>query len=145
VPSVFEPISPAGRQVTEAMIADSQRWFLSLVAERRKINTAEVPGLEQGRVFLGREALTHKMVDAIGGEAEVIRYLEDVRKTSKKLRIVDWKPRREGEFSLWRFSLAAIKGMFGGDVDAALFNMDARISPHLLDGLVSVWHPMEKQ
>jgi protease IV len=145
VPSMFEPISPAGRQVTEAMVAESQKWFLGLVTERRKINTADVPGLEQGRVFSGREALTHKLVDAVGGEAEVIRYLEDVKKTPKKLRIVDWKPRREGDFSLWRFSLSALKGVFGRDMDAALLNMDARISPHLLDGLVSVWHPSEKQ
>ncbi len=145
VPSVFEPISPAGRQATEAMIADSQKWFLSLVTERRKITTSEVPGLELGRVFLGREALTYKLVDAIGGESEVIRYLEEVRKTPKKLRIVDWKPRREGDFSFWRFSLNAIVGMFGGDTSTTLLNMESRISPYLLDGLVSVWHPVENQ
>jgi protease IV len=145
VPSLFEPISPAGRQVTESMVAESQRWFLSIVTDRRKIDTAAVPGLEQGRVYSGREALTHKLVDAVGGETEVLRYLEGERKTPKNLRIVDWKPRRDVDFSLWRFSLSAIKGLFGGDADAALFNMDARISPHLLDGLVSVWHPMEKQ
>jgi protease IV len=145
VPSMFEPLSPAGRQVTEAMVAESQKWFLGLVTERRKIRTAEVPGLEQGRVYSGREALTHKLVDAVGGEAEVIRYLEEVRNTPKKLSIVDWKPRRETDFSLWRFSLSALKGIFGAGTDAALLNMDARISPHLLDGLVSVWHPIEKQ
>lgn len=145
VPSMFEPISPAGRVATEAMVAESQKWFLSLVTDRRKVNTAEVPGLEQGRIFSGREALTYKLVDSIGGEAEVLRYLEEVRKTPKKLRIVDWKPRRDSEFSWLRLSLSAVKGLFGGDADASLFNMDARISPHLLDGLVSVWHPVEKQ
>ncbi len=145
VPSLFEPLSPAGRQVTEAMIAESQRWFLGLVSDRRKIDTTQVPGLEQGRVFLGREALTYKLVDAIGGESEVIRYLEDVRNTPKKLRIVDWKPRRDSDFSLWRLSLAAIKGVLGGDMDAALLNMETRFAPNLLDGLVSVWHPIEKR
>lgn len=145
VPSMFEPLSPAGRQVTEAMVAESQAWFLGLVRERRKISTAEVPGLEQGRVFSGREALTYKLVDAVGGEAEVVRYLEEVRKTPRNLRIVDWKPRRDSDFSLWRFSLSAIKGLFGWDADAAVLNMDGRISPYLLDGLVSVWHPGEKQ
>ena len=36
----------------------SQRWFVGLVATRRGIDTGSVAGLEQGRVFSGREALS---------------------------------------------------------------------------------------
>ena len=52
---------------------NSQRWFLALVATRRGIDTKSVPGLEQGRVFSGREALDHKLIDQIGGEPEVVQ------------------------------------------------------------------------
>ena len=34
---------------------------------RRGVVTSAIPGLEQGRVFSGREALTHRLVDEIGG------------------------------------------------------------------------------
>ena len=51
-----------------------------------------MPGLEQGRVFSGREALNHKLIDQIGGEAEAVKYLEEQRNVPKGLKIVDWKP-----------------------------------------------------
>ena len=50
------------------------------------------PGLEQGRVFSGREALAYKLVDQIGGEAEAVKYLEEKRNVPKGLKVVDWKP-----------------------------------------------------
>jgi hypothetical protein len=56
-PSMFQPIDEAGRSVAEQMVAESKRWFVGLVATRRNIETPGVPGLEQGRVFSGREAL----------------------------------------------------------------------------------------
>jgi len=51
-PSPFQPIDEAGRAVAEQMVAETQRWFLGLVASRRGIDTKSVSGLEQGpRVF----------------------------------------------------------------------------------------------
>ena len=92
VPSLFEPISPAGRQTAELMVAESQVWFLGLVKSRRAIDTAQVPGLEQGRVFSGREALAYKLVDEIGGEPEAVRWLETKRGIGRNLKIIDWRP-----------------------------------------------------
>ena len=82
------------------MIAESQRWFLGLVETRRGIETANVPGLEQGRVFPGREALAIKLVDEIGGEAEAVEWLEEKRNVAKGLKVVDWKPKRESSWGL---------------------------------------------
>ena len=50
------------------MIDESYRWFVGLVEDRRKIKVADIPGLQSGRIFSGREALQHKLVDQIGGE-----------------------------------------------------------------------------
>ena len=82
-PSPFQPLDEAGRAATEEMVAESQRWFVGLVRTRRGIDTKSVPGLEQGRVFSGRDALNHKLIDQIGGEAEVVRYLEEQRKRAQ--------------------------------------------------------------
>ena len=80
-PSPFQPLDDAGRAAAEEMVAESQRWFLDLVRTRRGIDTKSVAGLEQGRVFSGRDALNHKLIDQIGGEAEVVKYLEEQRKS----------------------------------------------------------------
>src|SRR5262245_31646732 len=107
-PSPFQPLDEPGRQAAEKMVAESQRWFLNLVRTRRTIDTSKVDGLEEGRVFSGREALSHKMIDQIGGEPEVVRYLEDKRGVPKGLKIVDWRARRDSNWSLVRLSTRAL-------------------------------------
>jgi protease IV len=145
VPSMFEPVTPQGRKVSEEMVAESQKWFLNLVTTRRGVVTADIPGLEQGRIYSGREALQHKLVDSIGGESEVLKYLEDVRKTPKSLKIVDWRPRRDTDFGWLRFSAAVLGRMFGSsNAEHQILNIQQGFSASLLDGLVSVWQPAEK-
>lgn len=145
VPSMFEPVSPDGRKLTEAMIAKSQTWFLGLVKDRRGVATAAIPGLEQGRIFSGREALQHKLVDAIGGEAEAVRYLEDKRSTPKDLKIVDWRPRRQADLGWLRLTAHAMAKVFGsGDAGYHILNIEKGFAASLLDGFVSVWQPAEK-
>jgi protease-4 len=142
-PSPFAPADENGLKVMKSMIDDGFKWFLGLVAERRGIKTADVPGLEQGTVFSGREALSHKLVDEIGGEPEAIRWLETARGVPTKLKVVTWKPEREDDFGIVR-SVAT----FGGQVFGATATEMARsigrdgVLPGLaLDGMVSVWHP----
>jgi protease IV len=145
VPSMFEPVSPQGRKVSEEMVAESQKWFLNLVTTRRGVVTADIPGLEQGRIYSGREALQHKLVDSIGGEAEVMKYLEDKRSLPKNLKIVDWRPRRDTDFGWLRFSAGVLGRLFGSsDTESQILNIHAGISTSLLDGLVSVWQPAGK-
>jgi protease IV len=144
-PGLFAPISPGGKQVAEAMVAESQGWFLSLVKSRRGIDTAAVPGLEQGRVYSGREALTHKLVDEIGGEAEAVAWLEGKGVTSR-LRVIDWRPARENSFGVMRSLTSVVAGLWQSSADdgiilAAIDTIRSRLS---LDGLVSVWQPHEK-
>jgi protease IV len=146
-PSPFQPIDEAGKAVTEQMVAETQRWFLGLVASRRGINTASVGGLEQGRVFSGREALAHKLVDQIGGEAEVVAWMEQQRNVTKGLKIVDWKPQRESGWGLGRLSLQALAGLIGdraAEAIAQALGGGETLGRLRLDGLVSVWQGGEK-
>jgi protease IV len=145
-PSPFQPLDEPGRQAAEKMVAESQRWFLNLVRTRRMIDTSKVDGLEEGRVFSGREALSHKMIDQIGGEPEVVKYLEDQRRVPKGLKIVDWKVSRDGDWSLVRLStraLARLTGISAFDQLAQVISED-RLASLRLDGLLSVWHGTER-
>jgi protease IV len=146
VPSMYEPLSPDGRKVTEAMVAESQVWFLELVKSRRGIVTANVPGLEQGRVYSGREALTHKLVDSIGAEPEAVKWLENSKGVTKGLRVVDWKPKRENDFSWLNLAGQALGGIFGlesRDVNRVIGD-ESPLARLTLDGMVSVWQPSNR-
>jgi protease-4 len=145
-PSPFEPLDDAGRALTEQMVAESQRWFVGLVASRRGIDTRGVSGLEQGRVFSGREALASKLVDEIGGEAEAVKYLEEKREVPKGLTVVDFKPKRESEWSFIRLSTAALAKLtgLGAVADVGRLVADDTLGRLRLDGLISVWQGSER-
>jgi protease-4 len=146
VPSPFQPLDEAGRAATEEMVAESFKWFVALVRNRRNVETKSIPGLEQGRVFSGRDALAHKLIDQIGSEPEAIRYLEEQRNVPKGLNIVDVKPQRNSEWSfigLTGHLLGKLTGIPGMG-EAASVLTDERLSRMRLDGLLSIWHGAEK-
>jgi protease IV len=145
-PSPFQPLDDPGRAEIEKMVAESKRWFVDLVRTRRGIDTTSVDGLEQGRVYSGREALTHKLIDQIGSEPEVVKYLEDQRSVPKGLKIVDWKARRDSDWGLLRVAsraLAYVTGIRALDELAHIVS-DDRIGSLRLDGLLSIWHGSER-
>jgi protease IV len=142
-PSMFHAPEEEARQVTKEMVAESQQWFLDLVRNRRKVDPATIPGLSEGRVYSGRMALKHKLVDAIGGEETAVEWLVEQRKLARGLKIVDWKP--ETAVS-WPFAgalsgfLAEVVGETASRLGLAAETGD-QFSRLGLDGFVSVWHP----
>lgn len=145
-PNPFEPASEDARRVMQDTIDDGFRWFLSLVETRRGIVAQNVDGLVQGRIYSGRQALGHKLVDEIGGEVEAVRWLETSRNVTKDLKVVDWKPTAEGP---WGAVTGRVSGATGTALAAALSSLLNLVTlpPSLgrlgLDGLVSVWQPAE--
>jgi protease-4 len=145
-PNPFEPLDDKTRVATQEMVIESYKWFAGLVEDRRKIKVSDVPGLEAGRVFSGREALQHKLIDQIGGEAEARKWLEG-KGVAADLKIVDWKssPSTSG----WLISdmmsrvAHAMFGEAGQGISEALMG-NGRFRTVGLDGLLSVWHPSEK-
>ena len=141
-PSMFRPADEAGRQVAQQMIMEGQEWFLGLVRERRKIVPTTIPGLVEGRIFSGREALKHRLVDEIGGEAAAVAWLTEKRKVPKGLKVVDWKPNQDIDLSVFGVhSLARWLGRAMGFGDLNLIGENNGLRAIALDGLVSVWHP----
>jgi len=140
VPSPFEPTDERARQVTAEMVDDAKVWFVDLVEKRRKIDPDQVPGLTEGRIYSGRQAVKYKLVDQIGDERAALRWLSKERNVPAGLKIVDWKPESEsaGLFG-WLFGSAAeILGIPASKIAAFLSQTSTTLK---LDGLVSVWHP----
>ena len=146
-PSPFQPVDEAGKAAAEQMVAESQRWFVGLVASRRGIDTASVTGLEQGRVYSGREAVANKLIDQIGGEPEAVKYLEEKRGIPKGLKVVDFKPKYESGWGIGSLSISALSRIIGERAAEAighLFNGEEALGRLRLDGLVSVWQGSER-
>lgn len=142
VPSPFQPLDSAGRELTREMVDEAHKWFVGLVADRRSIDPASIPGLTEGRIYSGRQALDLKLIDQIGGEEEAIKWLEEKRKITKDLKVIDWEASDETDGN-WFSGLARTFASWTG---IPLSTVESVLGPNSvlervqLDGLVSVWH-----
>jgi protease-4 len=127
VPSPLEPLTPAGREATQAVVMDMYDMFVGMVADRRGLAPDEAKKLADGRIYTGRQAVAVKLVDEIGGEDEARTWLESARGVPASLPISDVKIERDSKDVL---------GLVGGMIGKALFS--ERLT---LDGLVALWHP----
>jgi protease-4 len=141
VPNPFEPTDEQGRQLAEEMVQEAKVWFVDLVSVRRQIDANAVPGLSDGRIYSGRQAVTLKLADQIGNEKAAMKWLTQERKVPEGLKIVDWQPVQESS-GLFGWLLQSLAGAFGISAER-IAGIAGHISATLkLDGLVSVWHPV---
>lgn len=144
VPSPFEPLNAEGQKVTQSMIDEGFRWFLGLVEQRRGIKADEIPGLKQGRVFTGREAVALKLADSIGGEEEAVAWLQKERNVDTSLKVVEWKTQAASSFGLFSSLGSAAASFFNHTYLGQMLARDPSVAGLGLDGFISVWHPSEK-
>jgi protease IV len=140
-PSPFNPTTDEERAMVRSMILDSYDWFIGLVEERRPLTRAEVTALADGSIFTGRQALTKKLIDALGGEPEAISWLAS-KGVDPSLEVVEWKPKDSNSGWLLSNSLAQMVARWLGirEYDADLIR-DLGGDRIFLDGLLSLWHP----
>ncbi|MER9577796.1 signal peptide peptidase SppA [Mesorhizobium sp. M0189] len=140
-PSPFKPTNDDERAMVRKLILDSYDWFVGIVAERRNMTKPEALALADGSIFTGRQAVTNRLIDAVGGEAEAIDWLAG-KGVDAKLKVVEWKDTEKRGGFLFSKAMAQTVGTalglpgHGGDV---LHEIGA--DRLFLDGLVSVWHP----
>jgi protease-4 len=141
-PSPFRPASDEARAVIQAMIKDSYDWFVDIVAERRGLQRNDALTLADGRVYTGRQALSAKLVDEIGGEETAIAWL-GTKGVDSKLPVRDWKPEHSsgGFFSSGAVLLWFARQLGIGPEFLRGSSIIDRVLPERLklDGLLSVW------
>ncbi|MEM8685975.1 MAG: signal peptide peptidase SppA [Pseudomonadota bacterium] len=143
-PSPFEEPSPEALAVMESLIKDSHDWFLKLVAERRKLGDSETRILGDGRVYTGRQALTAKLIDEVGGEDAALAWLKTNKKIASDLKVVDWSPSVAENLSLPGVLARKIGRILGISFVEGVFEATEKtLTPERLklDGLISVWQP----
>ncbi len=140
-PSPFHPTSPEARAALQQVVNDTYDWFKRLVSERRKLSESELATVSSGRVFSGRQGMSLKLVDELGGEREAVAWLEREKGVSKDLPVRDWKPRGGTDFDLWT-AIAFGADLLGSSEFAQTLrraSFSARVGN--LDGLLAIWHP----
>ena len=120
--SPFAPFTPAQREKVASFMDDFYRNFLTKVAESRKSTPAAIHAVAQGRVWTGRQALGHGLVDALGGLDAAVALAKEKAKipANEDVQLVVY-PERRG-------LLDALSEQFGGAGTAGLWSMLAGTS-----------------
>lgn len=125
-PNPLEKNTPEATRMIEETIYDFQQRFIDMVAERRKLSRPQAIALADGRIFSGKRALDHKLIDALGGEEEALNWLIEKRQIEEDLDIKDVSLQPAmGWAQQWAESVAGY------------FLQNNRMP---LDGLRAIWH-----
>jgi protease-4 len=145
-PSPFHPASDEAIAMINSMVIDSYDWFVDLVAENRDLTRAETLKIADGSIFTGRQSLENKLIDSLGGEAEIRAFLE-TKEVSEELDIIE---RRKTRVPQAPFLMGSVEGII-----QKILGFDSKIPPNwlkdqklFLDGLLSVWqfgNPTQQQ
>jgi protease-4 len=86
-PNAIEKTTTAVREAIMETVDDNYKFFVELVAERRKLDLNRVKQISDGRIYTGRQAVELKLVDAVGTFDDAIKWLQDNKAISNKLKI----------------------------------------------------------
>ncbi|MBY0407476.1 MAG: signal peptide peptidase SppA [Rickettsiales bacterium] len=126
-PSPFEKATPEAEAVLQKVITDFYGRFVDMVAERRQLPRGIALQLSDGRVYSGKSALENKLIDAIGGEQDAMKWLVAQKHMRQDLDIRDMEVKENLTF------FQEISGSVIGNL------LQKNVSS--LDGLVAIWHP----
>jgi len=135
-PTPYKPMSDRVRQVSNEMVQESFAWFTGLVVERRKLSAERVKVLADGRVYTGRQAVTEKLIDALGGEEVALDWLQTEKKLPKDMEVVNWVNPLNADSAGLGFSVAdTVLSVLGFE------GLRRQVESARLDGLLVLWHP----
>ena len=78
MPSLTRPMSPFERNLMQSFIEETYALFVSRVADGRKMESAAVDSIGQGRVWSGENALNIGLVDELGGLDKAVEMAADL-------------------------------------------------------------------
>jgi protease IV len=115
--SPFAPFTPAQRAKVASFMEDFYKNFLKKVADSRKSTPEAIHSVAQGRVWTGRQALKHGLVDALGGLDAAVALAKDKARipANEEVQLVVYPERRS--------LLDALSEQFGAVGTAGMWSM----------------------
>ncbi len=86
----FHEVKPEQKELLQKVIAAMHERFVGLVVENRKLPKETVAPLADGRVFLAAEAVQHKLIDAIGYNADAQAAMAELLNT-KAIKVIRYE------------------------------------------------------
>ena len=126
-PNMTEKVTPEVEEAVMSSIKDSYDYFVSLVAERRKMPKDRAIQISDGRLYTGRQAYDLKLVDQLGGVDEALKWLHEERKIDPQLQVLDIEMK----------SQTLMQKLLGHDLDQKINNIfrgSASSSPLMMLG-----------
>lgn len=71
--SIMQPREPGSMEIIQGFVDSIYTKFIDRVVEARKLDRGVIEGLAEGRVWSGADALSHGLIDEIGGLREAIK------------------------------------------------------------------------
>jgi protease-4 len=127
VPSPVEPLTDEARAATRDVVLDLYEFFVGIVTARRPLPAETVRQLADGRVFSGGQAVSNRLVDAIGQESNAVDWMVSDMNLPAGLPVETIEDRAEDESLLEELVGLSGKSLFSNALT--------------LDGLVSLWQP----
>jgi len=120
--SPFTPFTAPQRAKVEEFMQDFYKGFVGKVAESRKTTPEAIHAVAQGRVWTGRQALAHGLVDRLGGLDTAVALAKERAKipADEDVQLVVY-PERRNFFD-------ALSEQFGGAGSAGMWSMLAGTS-----------------
>lgn len=126
-PSPFEKVTPAVKDYIQNSLAEAEKVFVNIVAEAREMPIEKVTPLANGGIYLGNEAVTLGLIDAIGDEEDAIEWLKSERNIASDLKIRAYPLKKEEAGFSKLFSLYQGKQNY--------------LTQLFENGLMAVWRP----
>ncbi len=74
--SAFRSMKATERKLLESVIEDTHRQFVTAVQENRAIDPKRIVSLADGRVFTGKQALQHGLIDGLASFRETVEEMK---------------------------------------------------------------------
>ena len=72
VGSPFRPLGAGDRAILDSLVLDVYAQFVDVVAVERNLERASVEQVADGRILSGRQALEHRLIDALGNRRNAL-------------------------------------------------------------------------
>jgi protease-4 len=91
IASPYRSIKPVERKMIQQLLEDTHNQFIDDVAVVRSLDRDTLAAIADGRIFTGRQAVQHNLVDTLGGFEAAVTYLRKITHVGAGARLVNKK------------------------------------------------------
>lgn len=111
--SAFRSMKAGERKLLESVLADTHDQFISAVQQNRKMDATRLKQIADGRVFTGRQALHHGLIDGLAGFRKTVEVMKQELKIPEDVQLYYPQDKRDAILSMINLeSLFPIRRIF---------------------------------